>query len=135
MNERLAYLSVQLYTVALPFAWLAVAALVVVGIPVRLFGDRKVAGQMLFQAAYLFGFTTWMLGAALTFASFGWVGLLVGLMVFGVGVVPIGIVAAIVAFHDLGMALTLFMMTVITWICRLLGVVWKTHDIRAGAAE
>jgi hypothetical protein len=133
MNERLAYLAVQLYMVALPFAWLAVAALVIFGIPVRLFGDRRVAGQMLYQASYLFGFTTWMLGAALTFASFGWAGLLLGLVFFGVGVVPVGIFAAIFAFHDIGMALSLFVMTVITWTCRLLGWAWNTHDIQVGA--
>jgi hypothetical protein len=55
--------------------------------------SRGVAGLGLWIASFIFGAVLWIYGAIATFTYWGWVGLLIGLLVFGVGVVPMGFVA------------------------------------------
>lgn len=54
---------------------------------------RKVAGWALFYSSFVFGVTAWLRGYLATYVLWGWVLTLVGLMILGVGVVPMGIVA------------------------------------------
>lgn len=82
--------------------WLAVVSLYVVACTALVFGPlaffrskRILAGRAFFAVSYLPGLAAWLLGAGVTFGSFGWFGLIVGLLVLGVGVVPLGIIGAI----------------------------------------
>ena len=52
-------------------------------------------GVALWLFSWLVGLSTWLLGAAFTFGSFGWIGLIVGLLLFGIGVVPLGVFGAV----------------------------------------
>ena len=52
-------------------------------------------GAILWLFSWGVGLTTWLLGVAFTFGSFGWPGVIVGLVLFGIGVVPLGIVGAV----------------------------------------
>jgi hypothetical protein len=54
---------------------------------------HRFAGAGLLIASYVFGLTLWAGGAAATFAYWGWVALLIGLILLGVGVVPMGFLA------------------------------------------
>jgi len=71
---------------------------------------RLIAGHCFFYSSYLFGLTTFLMGLLLTWSIYGGIAVIVGLLVFGVGVVPIGMVAALFRgrWADLGvLALTL----------------------------
>jgi hypothetical protein len=54
---------------------------------------RGVAGLGLWLASFIFGGVLWIYGAVATFAYWGWIGLVIGLLVVGIGVVPMGFVA------------------------------------------
>jgi len=60
-------------------------------------GTRHFAAGGMFVAKGLFAVTLWTLCIALTFAKWGKVATLVGLFFFGVGILPIGIVAGFLA--------------------------------------
>src|ERR1700737_4002186 len=84
------------------FSWIALAIAVLVFLPLAAWRKtRGAAGLGLFVVSYIFGATTWFLGAAVTFGSFGWIGLIIGVFIFGIGVVPLGIIGA---FFKLGIS-------------------------------
>jgi len=56
-------------------------------------GTRRFAGGGMSVGRSLFGLTLWVLCIALTFAKWGKVVTIIGLLIFGVGILPIGIVA------------------------------------------
>lgn len=56
-------------------------------------GTRRFAGGGMSVGKGLFGLTLWVLCIALTFAKWGKVVTIVGLLIFGVGILPMGIVA------------------------------------------
>jgi hypothetical protein len=124
MSAALTDFSVKLYTFLLPISWLAVVIAVFVLIPMALFKNtRPQAGTGLFFASWLFGLTTWSLGAAVTFATFGWTGLLIGLLLAGAGVVPIAIFAAFFKLKLTGLGFSLIVMSIIVFACRWGGAV------------
>jgi hypothetical protein len=87
---------------------------------------RGGAGAGLCVISYIFGATIWFLGAALTFGSFGCIGLILGLVIFGMGVVPLGIIGA---FWTLGISeipVSLCVMLVITLAARFAGAACVT---------
>ena len=47
------------------------------------------------MCSLVIGLSTWVLGVAFTFGAFGWIGLVIGLMLCGVGVVPVGCIGAV----------------------------------------
>ena len=54
---------------------------------------KKFAGKGLFFSGFIFGFTVWLIGAIITFSYWGIIALIIGLVLMGVGVIPMGIVA------------------------------------------
>ena len=84
------------YTLMLPFYFIALALTVFVFVPLTLWRKTRGVGSVaLFIASYIFGLTTWLFGAMITFSVFGWFGLVLGLLFLGVGVVPLAIVGSI----------------------------------------
>ena len=113
---------VKAYTFMLPFWSLSFSLAIFVLLPMCIWRKtRSIAGIGLIITSYFFGVTTWLLGAAVTFGSFGWIGLIIGLLIFGVGVVPLAIIGAIFKLHDGGLGAVLFFMVVITWLARFGG--------------
>jgi hypothetical protein len=82
---------------------------------------RSAASVGLITVSYIFGATTWFLGAAVTFGSFGCIGLIIGLFVFGLGVVPLGIIGAFFSFGVKELGISLCVMLVITLAARFAG--------------
>jgi hypothetical protein len=122
MREWVMEMAVKAYTFTLPFYSLALAITVFVLLPLAVWRKtRSTASIGLLVASYIFGVTTWLLGAAVTFGAFGWFGLIVGLLVFGISVVPLAIIGAIFKQHDGGLALVLFVMVLVTLASRLGG--------------
>ena len=82
---------------------------------------RSLGGLIMFIFSYLIGAATWFYGAAVSFASFGWFGLILGLLAKGVGVVPLGIIGGFVYF-DSRIAWEIIGMSVATFALRLIGM-------------
>jgi hypothetical protein len=55
---------------------------------------RKFAAAGLVCASYVFGLTVWILGLLVTYAAWGLIGVFMGLILVGVGVVPLGVIAS-----------------------------------------
>ena len=122
MREWVMELAVKAYTFTLPFYELALAIAIFVLLPLTIWRKtRGAAGAGLLITSYIFGLTTWLLSAAVTFGSFGWFGLIIGLLFLGVGVVPLAIIGAIFKLDNGGLALVLFVMVVVTFGARFGG--------------
>ena len=123
MREWVMEIAVKAYTLTLPFYELALAVAIFVLLPLTIWRKtRGVAGAGLLITSYIFGLTTWLLGAAVTFGSFGWFGLIIGLLFLGVGVVPLAIIGAIFKLDNGGLALVLVVMVAVTFGARFGGV-------------
>lgn len=78
--------------------WIALGLCLFVFLPLALFRKARIISVYgLFISSYLFGATTWILGLLTTLQYWGIFGLLVGLFLGVVGIVPLGTIAA--AFH------------------------------------
>ena len=122
MNELIASISLKVYTFLLPISWIAFAIAIFVLVPMALFRrTRSSAGIGLFIASWLFGITAWTLGATVTFATYGWIVLLISLFFFGVGVMPVAIFAAFFSLKSLSLGVTLIIMVIIVFGCRIGG--------------
>lgn len=119
MREWIMGIALKAYEVTLPFYDFALVATLLVILPLAIWRrTRGAAAAALLVASYIFGLTTWLLGAAVTFGSFGWFGLIMGLLVFGVGVVPLAIIGSIFKLDNGGLAVMLFVMVVVTLAAR-----------------
>ena len=79
---------------------------------------RVFALTAIYACSYLFGAVNWAFGFLVTYHYFGVIGLVVGLFIVGIGVVPIGIVAS--ALHsDWGIAGNLVLGAVLTYGARV----------------
>ena len=122
MRGSIMNLAMEGYRVLLPISWIVLVVIVIVLLPMCLFKrSRPFAGFGFIAASYLFGITTWLLGAVITFGSFGWVGLLIGLLLFGIGVVPLALIAAIFLLKTWTVAAWIVVMAAVTWGARLAG--------------
>ena len=96
----------------LPIAQLTFLVSLVVLVPLAFIRrTRRFAGTGLFFGSFLFAFVTWLLAALTAFGAYGWGGLIIGLLIFGVGVIPIGIFAAFFSLHMTDLGISLVIMT------------------------
>jgi len=122
MRESIMEFAIKVYSVLLPISWIAIALIVFVLLPMCFFKrSRGFAGLGMIVASYIFGVTTWFLGAAITFGAYGWFGLIIGLLLFGIGVVPLAIIGAIFKLQTGIIAVWLIVMAVITIGTRIAG--------------
>ena len=127
MREWIVETAINIYTFLLPFSSIAFAIALVVLLPLAAWSKtRGAAGSGLLIVSYIVGATTWFLGAAVTFGSFGWIGLIIGLFIFGMGVVPLGIIGAFFTLGVSELAVTLCVMLVITLATRFAGAACVT---------
>lgn len=132
MNEAIVSLAVGVYSFLLPISWIALFVALIVLVPMAFFkSTRRQAGLNLVWASYIFGLTTWTLGAAITFATLGWLGLLVGLFLFGVGVVPIGIFSAFFIVKSFSLGLSLILMVAVVFAFRMGGAALAAYETEA----
>ena len=119
MRETIALFAAKVYMFLLPFSWLALAISIFVLVPLAFFRKtRPAAGLGLFIASWLFGLTTWTLGVTITFLAYGWVGLIIGLLLFGVGVVPMGIFAAFFNIKSVSLGFSMIVMLIVIYVAR-----------------
>lgn len=51
---------------------------------------RGIVGLIIYISSYVYGLSAWIYGLAVTLALWGWIAVIIGLFLGGVGVVPIG---------------------------------------------
>lgn len=133
MRESVMEMAVKAYTLTLPYYEVVLAVTVLVFLPLAIWHKtRDAAGVGMLVTSYIFGLATWLLGIAVTFGSFGWIGLIIGLLGFGVGVVPIAIIGAIFKLDNTGLALGLFAMVVVTFAVRFSGAYAREKAMSLG---
>ena len=72
--------------------WLAATCLVLALVP----SWRGAAGFWLSICSIVFGLTLWLIGFIVTYEHWGVVGVAIGIFLFGIGVVPVAMVASLV---------------------------------------
>jgi hypothetical protein len=94
---------------------------------------RFVAAVGFMIASFVFGVIMWCWGFAITYVAWGWVGVIIGLFVAGVGIVPVAMLASLL--HGEWEALIGFaVLIVLTFGLRMLSV-WLEHKIDQRAGE
>lgn len=111
------------FTISPFINWLA-GILLVINLLLLLFAvipkARGVVGLIIYISSYVYGLSAWIYGLAVTLALWGWIAVIIGLFLGGVGVVPIGMLAAI--FHgEWGILWTLLLTVVLTYGSRIVG--------------
>jgi hypothetical protein len=96
----------------------SIGALIVAIVPKA----RGISGLVLYVSSYVYGLAVWVFGLAVTLVFWGWIAVIIGLLLGGVGVVPIGMLAAV--FNSEGdIFWTLLVGLVLTYGARLLGMI------------
>lgn len=137
MRETLMGWAASGYAALLPLAQVGLALFFVVLLPMAAIRrTRGLAGRMIYLLSWPIGICTWLLGAVTCLSSFGWIGLIVGLLLMGLGVVPVGIVGALFSLEQGGeLAATLFVMSLITYALRLLGLYLEARPQGAAVGD
>jgi hypothetical protein len=93
-------------------------------------GTRTFAGGGIYLASFVFGLTLWVWSLLISYTIWGLTGIEIGLLLGGIGVVPIAILAT--SFHGMwSMVGQLLLVTAITFGTRFLGigVIMKSEDL------
>ena len=102
--------------------WIALGIDILLLLPLSIIRPfRPFTGGGIFLSSYLFGIVTWLTGFIVTYSVWGLLGVIIGCLLMGVGVVPLGIVASLLN----GMwepFFTLLVLAVVTFGSRLLGL-------------
>lgn len=116
------WLGARAYPWLLLIATLAFWVTVLIFLPLAIFRRTRVfAGMSTYFASYVFGLTLWFWSLLLTYSLWGIGGVVVGLFIMGIGVVPIAMLASL--FNGLWSTLgQLVLLTVITLGSRFLGL-------------
>ena len=98
MQDALAGAAFGVYEFILPIYGLTFLACVLIVLPMSLFRrTRARAGVLLYLASWIFGIVTWLWCAVVTLLAWNWVVLLIGILFFGIGVVPLAMLGVVVA--------------------------------------
>ena len=91
-----AWLGEQIYPWLVWISSLALVILILVLLPLGVFRKtRAFAGNGMMIASWVFGITLWVWGLVLTYHLWGALAVYIGLFLFGVGVVPIAMLATL----------------------------------------
>jgi len=82
---------------------------------------RKWGGTALAFSSLLFGTTLWVYSALTVYILWGFIGLSFGLLIFGIGVVPISLLAALVNNEHMILGSIIYML-ILTFITRIFGL-------------
>ena len=99
--------------------WVAFAIVVFILLPLSIpRATRGFSSVAMFIASYVFGVTLWMMGLLLTLSIWGVTAVIIGIVLGGVGVVPIAMLATLVHGYWLPLV-ELVLLTIATFGCRI----------------
>ncbi len=104
------------------FSWIVFAINLLILLPLGLFRKTGIVGGIgMYISSYVFGLTLWFLGLLLTYFTWGFFGVFIGLVLGGVGVVPVAMLAMLLngEFFTL---VVLIVLTILTFGARALGI-------------
>lgn len=108
---------------------------VLVCIPLAFFrGTKEFSGKAFFLSSYFYGVLLWLGCLVVTFKLWGWFGIVIGLILLGVGLVPIAIIATIIA-GLWGVVLHIIVLIVVVWLTRTAGVALLRDSYAFGRPE
>ena len=118
--------------VALPWLFLlsaaAFAVCIIIVLPLAIVRSlRPWAGLAIYIASYLFGITCWFSGLLITWSIWGGWAVFVGLLIAGIGVVPIAVLASLFNAMWANVAF-LIVMVVVTFGSRMLGILLASAE-------
>ena len=115
------YLGERIYPWLVKISGITLVVVLFLLLPLALFRrTRNFSGWGLSIASWVFGATLWVWGLLLTYQLWGWIALIIGLFLLGVGVVPIAMLATL--FNGMWSTLgELVLLTAITFGIRLAG--------------
>jgi len=117
------------------FSWIVFAVNLFILLPLALFKKTGVVGGIgMFISSYVFGLTLWFLGLLLTYFTWGFLGVFIGLMLGGVGVIPVAMLAVIVN-GEFPTLLVLVILTLLTFGTRMLGIYLAAKAEESGNAK
>jgi hypothetical protein len=95
--EFMAHLASRLYPWLVWAEYTAAGICICFFLPLAIFrGTRPTAAVGFIFSSYVFGVVLWIWSALLSYAFWGILGLIIGILIVGLGVVPIAILAAII---------------------------------------
>ncbi len=103
-------------------AWIVFAINLFILLPLGFFRKTGIFGGIgIYFSSFVFGLTLWFLGLLLTYFTWGFLGVFIGLALVGVGVVPVAMLAMLLdgEFYFL---LVLILLTIVTFGSRALGI-------------
>jgi hypothetical protein len=102
--------------------------------PLALIPPTRVASAIgLMIASYVFGAIMWVWGFAFTYVAWGWIAVIIGLVIMGIGVVPVAMLAALL-HADWGDLIAFGLLAVLTYGCRALSL-WLAQKADERAAR
>ncbi|HLY55277.1 MAG TPA: hypothetical protein VKS60_06950 [Stellaceae bacterium] len=123
---------------------LDIAAAVIVFGPLAIFRRARYwAAWGLYATSIVAGVILWIYCAAITFWAWGWVGLIIGIVILGVGVLPLGLVAALI-YHLWQAAAVILVTALFVYGSRLVAITADSqgttdrsdeHDLREAADD
>lgn len=91
---------------------------------------RLFSSTSIFVGSYVFGATAWMLALLLAYEIWGWTGVIIGLLLGGIGVVPVALLATLLNGIWAGFFL-LLALVILTYASRI-GAVALANSVEAG---
>ena len=86
-----------------PFINGLAGVLIIINVVLLLFAAipsaRGVIGNIIIFSSFIYGLSAWIYGLAVTLAIWGWLGVIIGVFLGGIGVVPIGMLASVLSGH------------------------------------
>jgi hypothetical protein len=108
--------------ITLSYIWIALNLLIF--LPAGYFlKNKEVSGKSLLFSSFFLGITLWSWCLVLTFKTFGWFGVLIGVILLGIGIIPAGILAAIIT-QQFNVLLILLLIGVSIVIFRKAGLIY-----------
>ena len=90
-------------------------------IPLAFFrGTKEFAGKAFFLSSYFYGVVLWLGCLVITFKLWGWIGMVIGLVLLGIGIVPIAVIATVIA-GLWGIVLHIIVLVLVIWLTRSVG--------------
>ena len=111
--------------------WIVFAFNVVVFLPLGIFKKTKAAsGIGIYVSSYIYGLTLWLWGLLVTYMIWGKLAVFIGLFIYGVGVVPMAMIAAAIE-GDWMTTGSISLLLLLTFGSRILGLyfIQKADDL------
>lgn len=76
---------------------------------------RRTAGKIMYLSSYVFGVECWVASLGVCYALGGWTLILIGILLLGVGTVPLAILSALFTAHWVIMGKTIAILILAVW--------------------